>query len=110
MHIFKNTHFDFMRWRWHAIALSWVVIIAGIVVIATKGMPRGVEFAGGTAIIAEFDKAPSVEAVRSALDKNFPGGGQNVIVQTWGDPSLRRVMVRAPHVGAESGTSLSNTA
>ena len=24
MHIFHNTHFNFLRWRWHAIALSWV--------------------------------------------------------------------------------------
>src|SRR5689334_13071984 len=100
MHIFKNTHFDFMRWRWHAIALSWVVIIAGIVVLFTKGMPLGLEFAGGTAIIAEFEQTPSIDAVRSAMDKNFPGGGQNAIVQTWGNPADRRVMVRVPQVGA----------
>lgn len=110
MHIFKNTSFDFLRWRWHAIALSWIVIIAGMVLLATKGMPLGIEFAGGTAIIAEFDQTPSVEAVRSAMDKNFPGGGQNVIVQGYGDPARRQVMVRVPHVGGESGTSLSNTA
>ncbi len=39
MHIFKNPNYDFLRWRWHAIALSWVVIIAGIVMIYVKGMP-----------------------------------------------------------------------
>src|SRR5205823_6190078 len=43
MHIFKNTNYDFLRWRWHAIALSWVVIIAGIVTLATKGIPKGIE-------------------------------------------------------------------
>ena len=37
MHIFKNTNFDFLRWRWHAVALSWVVILAGLVVIAHQG-------------------------------------------------------------------------
>ena len=46
MQIFKHTNFDFLRWRWHAIALSWVIIIAGIVTIAMKGIPKGVEFAG----------------------------------------------------------------
>ena len=25
MHILKNTNFDFVRWRWHAIALSWIL-------------------------------------------------------------------------------------
>jgi preprotein translocase subunit SecF len=108
MHIFKNTNFDFLRWRWHAIALSWVVILAGLVVIYTKGIPLGIEFAGGTTIIAQFDAQPSIENVRAALDRNFPGG--DVVVQTYGDPSQRQVMVRVPQVGAESGGSLSSTA
>jgi preprotein translocase subunit SecF len=110
MHIFKNTNYNFLRWRWHAIALSWVVIIAGLVTIYTKGLPKGVEFAGGTIVITQFDAQPSVQAVRSALDRNFPGGAQNIIVQQYGDASLREVMVRVPQVGAESGASLSTTA
>src|SRR5437667_11370372 len=110
MHIFKNTNYDFLRWRWHAIALSWVIIIAGIVAIATKGIPKGVEFAGGTVVIEQFDRPVSVQEVRQALDRNFPGGGQNVIVQAYGDPSLHQVMVRVPTIGAESGTALSAVA
>jgi len=110
MHIFKNTNYDFLRWRWHAIALSWIVIIAGIATIATKGIPKGVEFAGGTVVIDEFDHPVSVQQVREALDRNLPGGGQNIIVQAYGDPALRQVMIRVPQVGAESGASLSSTA
>ena len=109
MHIFKNTKFDFLRWRWHAIALSWVIIIAGLVVFFTKGIPLGIEFAGGTAVIVKFEQPTSVQQVRAALDKSFPGGGENVLVQSFGDPSLRQVMIRVPHVGAEQGTSLSQT-
>jgi preprotein translocase subunit SecF len=109
MHIFKDTHFDFLRWRWQAIALSWVIIIAGAIVFMTKGIPLGIEFAGGTAVIVKFDQPVSVQQVRGALDKSFPGGGENVIVQSFGDPSLRQVMIRVPHVGAEQGTSLSST-
>jgi preprotein translocase subunit SecF len=109
MHIFKHTHFDFLRWRWHAMVLSWVVIIAGAVVFMTKGIPLGIEFAGGTAVIVEFEQPISVQQVRAALDKSFPGGGENVIVQTFGDPAKRQVMIRVPHVGAEQGSSLSQT-
>jgi len=109
MHIFKDTKFNFLRWRWHALILSWIVILAGIFVLVTKGIPKGVEFAGGTVVIMEFEKAASIEQVRTALDRNFPGGGQNVIVQAYGDPSLRQVMVRVPTSGAEVGQALSKT-
>ena len=108
MHIFKHTHYNFLRWRWHALVVSWVVIIAGVFVLVTKGIPKGVEFAGGTVVITEFDQPTSVQQVREALDRNFPGGGQNVIVQAYGD-SLKQVMVRVPTSGAEAGQSLSKT-
>ena len=72
MHIFKDTNFDFLRWRWHAIIASWVIIIAGIVTLATRGIPKGVEFAGGTVVITEFEQPTSVQQVREALDRNLP--------------------------------------
>jgi preprotein translocase subunit SecF len=110
MHIFKNSHFDFLRWRWHALGLSWLIILAGIFVIATKGIPRGVEFAGGTVVIEQFDQPVSVQQVRVALDRNYPNGGQNAVVQAYDDPAKRMVIIRVPQVGAESGTALSTTA
>jgi preprotein translocase subunit SecF len=110
MHIFTNPNYNFLRWRWYAVALSWVVIIAGLATTYTRGLPKGIEFAGGTSVIMQFDQTPSVEAVRDALNKNYPGGGQDAIVQAYGDPSLRQVMVRVPTVGAEQGASLSASA
>src|SRR6478672_40877 len=110
MHIFKHTKYDFLRWRVHALVVSWVIIIAGIAVLVTRGIPRGVEFAGGTVVIEKFDQAVTVQQVREALDKNYPGGGQNTIVQAYGDPAQHMVMIRVPHVGAEAGTSLSSSA
>jgi len=110
MHIFKNTNFDFLRWRVHALVLSWVIILAGIATLATRGIPKGVEFAGGTVVIEQFDQAISVQQVREALDRNYPGGGRDAVVQSSGDPSQHMVMIRVPHVGAEAGTSLTSTA
>jgi preprotein translocase subunit SecF len=107
MHIFHNTNIDFLRWRWHAIALSWVIILTGVYAIATRGIPKGVEFAGGTVVIEQFDQAVSVQQVRQALDRNYPGGGQYAVVQATGDPSQHMVMVRVPQVGTEVGASLS---
>jgi len=107
MHIFNHPHYNFLRWRWHAIALSWVIIIAGLVVLKTKGIPLSTEFSGGTEIITAFDQPTSVNQVRTALDKSFPGG--DVIVQTYDNPALRQIMIRVPTVGAESGAPLSTT-
>ncbi|MEO8255979.1 MAG: protein translocase subunit SecF [Acidobacteriota bacterium] len=109
MQIISPTHFDFLRWRWHAVALSWVVIIAGLVTVWTKGIPRGVEFAGGTVVIEQFEQATSEQQVRAALDSNYPDG-RNATVQSYGDPAQHMVMIRVPQVGAESGASLSVTA
>jgi preprotein translocase subunit SecF len=109
MHIFHNTHFNFLRWRWHALVVSWVVILAGLFVIVTKGIPKGVEFAGGTVVITQFEKPTSVQQVRSALDQNFSGDRQSIVVQTYGDAALKQVLIRVPSSGAESGQSLSKT-
>ena len=108
MHIFKHANYNFLRWRWHAIALSWVIIIAGLVTIGTKGIPLGVEFAGGTVVISQFDRPVSVELVRSALDKSFGTGSENLVVQEYGVPAQHEVMIRVPTVGTESKDSLSS--
>jgi preprotein translocase subunit SecF len=110
MHIFHNTKFDFLRWRVHALVLSWVIILAGVATIATQGIRKGVEFAGGTVVIEKFDNAVSVDQVRTELDRHYPGGGRDAVVQAYGDPSQHMLMIRVPHAGAESGTSLSTTA
>src|SRR5436190_653406 len=106
MHIFKNPNFDFVRWKWQAIALSWVVILAGVFQISTKGMPRGVEFSGGTIVLVRFQQPPNLDQIRTVL----PGGGANAVVQSYGDPAQHEVSVRVHSTGAEQGTSLSNTA
>ena len=106
MHIFNKPNFDFVRWKWHAIALSWVIILAGVLYISKVGMPKGVEFSGGTIIILKFDHQPNLDRIRAAL----PGGGADAIVQSYGDPSANQAMVRVHSAGAESGTSLSATA
>jgi preprotein translocase subunit SecF len=107
MHIFNHPHYDFLRWRIHALILSWVIIIAGVATIWTKGIPKGVEFAGGTVVVEKFDQPVTVQQVREALDKNLAGGGQNIVVQQYAEAAAHQMMVRVPTIGTESGQSLS---
>ena len=101
MQIFSNPNFDFVRWRWHAMALSALVVIAGLVVIGTRGLQKGVDFEGGTIVILKFHQQPSFNAITETL-------GGDAIVQQYGPPENRDVMIRVKRVGAESGANLSS--
>jgi preprotein translocase subunit SecF len=93
MRIFENTHYDFLKWRWHAIIASWVIIFAGLgLMIKRGGPPLGIDFSGGTIVILEFEKPTSEETVRTALDKIT----DDKVVQQYGDPAQHRVLVRLP--------------
>ena len=68
MRIFQSSNYNFIRWRWHALILSLVVIAAGLVtIIARGGLPLGVDFTGGTVVTLEFKQPVSAEQIRSAL-------------------------------------------
>jgi preprotein translocase subunit SecF len=103
MPFFKTPHIDYLRWKWPALAVSAAIIITGLAVIFTRGIPMGIEFAGGTAVVADFETDVSLDQVRAAVGGAF--GGENV-VHAFGDPDAHQVMIRVPQVGAESGTTL----
>jgi preprotein translocase subunit SecF len=110
MQILQNTNYNFVRWRWHALLLSALVIGAGIAMMVRQGGPAlGVEFAGGTIVIVEFEEMPSIQDVRSALGV-LPGGGQAAIVQQYGDAAQRQIMIRVPTAGEEIDGALSDVA
>jgi preprotein translocase subunit SecF len=105
MQIFKNPNFDFVRWRWHALALSLVVILAGAAVIAQRGLQLGVDFEGGTVVVLKFEQPPDLGRIREAL-AGMPGGS-DAVVQTYGPAENRDVMIRVRRTGQESGADLS---
>jgi preprotein translocase subunit SecF len=103
MKIFSTPDFDFIRWRWHAIALSLVVVLAGAAVIWAKGLPLGIDFKGGTILIFKFDQTVSEDAVRKALE-SMPG---EKVVQKYGAAAAHEVLVRLPQsVEREEGALL----
>jgi preprotein translocase subunit SecF len=108
MKIFTNPNYDFVRWRWHAIALSLVVILAGLGLIATRGLQKGVDFEGGTVVIVRFDQKMPIEKVRNAIG-SMPGAG-DAVVQDYGPTENNGVMIRVRRTGAESGGDLSKEA
>ena len=100
MKIFTNPNFDFVRWRWHALALSLLIVLAGGYLIATRGLQKGVDFEGGTIVILKFSEDPDLNRITAAL-------GGDAVVQRYGEPENRDVMIRVRRVGEESGGDLS---
>jgi preprotein translocase subunit SecF len=103
MQLFKTPNFNFIRWRWHAIGLSLLVIIVGAVMMATRGLPLGIDFSGGTIVIVRFDQAVTEDQVRGAVD-SLPG---DKVVQQYGTPDEGQWLIRLPQVQTtEQGSSL----
>src|SRR5262245_4323811 len=103
MEIFHNANYDFIRWRWHAIALSLLVIGAGVVIMLARGLPLGIDFSGGTSLVVRFSQPVTLDKVRDAV---APLGGE-AVVQQFGDASENRLLIRLPQQeGVEQGTAL----
>jgi SecD/SecF fusion protein len=77
---------DFMSYRRGALWALGAVIAAGLTVSTIRGLPLGLEFTSGTAVVAEFDGRVNEEDVRRAI----PGAA----VQRYGTAPDRTVQIR----------------
>jgi preprotein translocase subunit SecF len=107
MEILKNPNFDFLGKTRYFVALSLVLITAGLAYMWTQGVRYGVEFSGGTQVIARFTTTPAVDHVRSAVDKVAPG----IVIQSYGDATANKVLIRVGgHEGPETESELDASA
>lgn len=103
MQIFRDTNFDFLRWRWWALAASWVVIIAGVAALfAEGGLPLGIDFSGGTIVVLKFERPVTVQEVRHALDA-LSG---DKVVQKYGATAENEILIRLPQEVSGEGANL----
>ena len=54
-----NTNIPFLKWRNIAMAISFLTIIASIVLVATRGLNLGVDFVGCTLIEVQSKSGPA---------------------------------------------------
>jgi preprotein translocase subunit SecF len=101
MRIFANPNYNFIKWRWHALIASVAIIWAGVASMWVHGgLPLGIDFSGGTAIVLKFDQPTSEDVVRKALDPI----AADKVVQKFGPPALNEIMIRLPTLpGQEAG-------
>lgn len=94
MQILSKTNINFIKWRWHAIAFSTILIVVGVAQILTQGFKLGVDFSGGTVMVLRFEQPVSEDAIRSAL-ATLPG---EKTVQRYGAAADNQVLIRLPQV------------
>jgi preprotein translocase subunit SecF len=79
----------FMRWRYHAVVFSAVVMLWSIFELAVNGLNFALDFTGGTQIEVSYQQSADLEQVRQSLTA---GGYPNHEVVQFG--SDRNVLIR----------------
>jgi preprotein translocase subunit SecF len=102
MRILTDVNIDWLRWRWHTLALSWLIILGGLALVAVRGLPLGIDFAGGTLLIVEFTAPATVQQVRTAV-ADLPG---EEVVQQFGTASENRIMIRLARAEGANDTEV----
>ena len=87
----KNTHFDFIGGRKKYFLISGIVILAGIISMATKGFDKGVDFLGGRTYVVKFDQSVTTNQISSALAEEF---GSAPLVKTFGSDNQVKIITK----------------
>ena len=96
--VLARAHFRFSRFGRHALIVSMLLISAGVAAIVTRGLPLGIDFAGGTVAIVEFATAVTEDDVRRSVAP-LPG---DEVVQRYGPEGDRRFLIRVSLAGEPS--------
>ena len=102
--VFNNLNFKFIGKRRMYYVISSIIILAGVVSLATRGLNYGVDFTGGRSYLVSFEKNIDVNKVGIALANVFVdenGLKQRPEVKTYG--TANQVKITTKYMINESG-------
>ncbi|HEY4381563.1 MAG TPA: protein translocase subunit SecF [Acidobacteriaceae bacterium] len=68
MELFRDSKIDWLGRKWYFLSFSLIFSVAGVLsMLFWHGIPRGVDFKGGTELQVQFASTPSENAIRKAL-------------------------------------------
>lgn len=74
--------YDFMRMRFAAISLSFILFFGSIYLLWNRGLQYGIDFSGGTLVQLKYENAAPITQIREILEKQ--GTFQNLSVTEFG--------------------------
>ncbi|MBS1800160.1 MAG: protein translocase subunit SecF [Acidobacteria bacterium] len=97
MELFRSTNIDWLGKKWYFLGFSLIFSVAGVLsMLFWHGIPKGVDFTGGTQIRVSFESAPDENHIRAAMAQ---GGVHNATIQRVSDPSghaANKVIISLP--------------
>jgi preprotein translocase subunit SecF len=103
MRFFHDTHVQFMKYRWHWIAVSMVLNLVALgLIFLGPGFKYGVDFAGGTQLTVKFRTEPDLGRLRRALEDLKLG---EVSIQRFDEPERHEYLIRVQNPGQEGDYS-----
>jgi preprotein translocase subunit SecF len=92
MRFFQNANYDFLKYRKHWAVVSTILSVLGLaVVVFHKGLNVGIDFAGGTQVVAQFLKPPTADDLRKSLGQ---AGLGDATIQGYGTDNPDQFMIR----------------
>jgi len=78
--LFRSTNIDWLGKKWYFLGFSLIFSVAGVLSMCFwHGIPKGVDFKGGTQIRVAFAQVPDVNHIRTAMDES---GVHDATIQT----------------------------
>ncbi|WP_084582767.1 protein translocase subunit SecF [Sphingomonas azotifigens] len=97
-----NTNIGFVRVRFIAFAITALLTVAAIGLVAARGLNLGVDFIGGVSIEEKFASAPPLDQLRSTI--NALGYGEATL-QEMGGKNLVTIRLPVPHSSDPGATN-----
>lgn len=88
MQIFTNANYDLLKWKWPALAISVVIVIAGFSFYYRNGVNLGIDFAGGANVVVRFQDNVPIDQLRSIVS--------DATIQQYGPADENTVLLRLP--------------
>jgi preprotein translocase subunit SecF len=88
---FRNPNIDFLGKKWYFLAFSLVFSVAGVFsMLFWHGIPKGIDFRGGTLVEIKFAHPPDDNAIREAMQR---AGLPHARIQDFGQKTANEVLI-----------------